>query len=249
MTREAKQVWDDVNMKSACEEALCDVATEFRAGRLQWTFRQVYELVCDYPQRGALDTLEELQDDEDPVDGVPWCEGDALEEDCDVGASDSDAAHEEGHAPAVAGDGEGLEDAAPAKAASPSGDAAVSTSAAAELPLEVADAAEDHHRRVAALLRLKALADQAQSPRVALTIVRALHMVSRRVQMLSQTDSAVALALVQRQEEDAAAARAEQAEWATYTRMVRTRAALNADVADACDQLKKVRQDFAACSP
>ena len=37
-----------------------------------------------------------------------------------------------------------------------------------------------------------------------------------------------------------------QAEWATYTHMVRKRAALKADVADACDQLKKVRQDFAA---
>ena len=45
-------------------------------------------------------------------------------------------------------------------------------------------------------------------------------MESRRVRMLSRTDSAVALALVQRQEEDAAAARAQQAEWATYTHMV-----------------------------
>ena len=95
-----------------------------------------------------------------------------------------------------------------AKAASPSGDAAVSTSAVAELPLEVADAAEDHHRRKAALLRLKALADQAQSPHVTLTIARALHMESRRVRLLSRTESAVALALVQRPEEDAAAARA-----------------------------------------
>ena len=190
VTREAKQVWDDVNMKSAREEALSDVTTEFRAGRLQWTYNHVYELVCDYPKRGALDRLEELQDDEDPVDGVPWCEGDALEEDCVVGASDSDAAHEEGDAPAVAGDGEGLEDAAPAKAASPSGDAAVSTSAVAELPLEVADAAEDHHRRKAALLRLKALADQAQSPHVTLSIERALHMETRRVRLLSGTDSA-----------------------------------------------------------
>ena len=78
VTREAKQVWDDVNMKSAREEALCDVATEFRAGRLQWAFNQVYELVCDYPQRGALDRLAELQDDEDPVDGAPWCEDDHI---------------------------------------------------------------------------------------------------------------------------------------------------------------------------
>ena len=117
VTREAKQVWDDVNMRSAREEALHGVATEFRAGRLQWMFNQVYELACDYPWRGALDGLEELQDDEDPVDGVPWCEGDALEDDCAVGASDRDTAHEEGHTPAVAGDGEGLEDAAPAQAA------------------------------------------------------------------------------------------------------------------------------------
>ena len=133
-----------------------------------------------------------------------------------------------------------------AKAASPSGDAAVSTSAVAELPLEVADAAEDHHRRKAALLRLKALADQAQSPHVTLSIERALHQLTRSVRLRSRTDSAVAWALVQRQEEDAAAARAEQAEWATYTHMVRKRAAVEADVDDACDQLKKVRQNIAA---
>ena len=78
------------------------------------------------------------------------------------------------------------------------------------------------------------------------TIARALHMESRRVRMLSRTDSAVALALVQRQEEDAAAARVEQAEWAAYTKMQRKREALKADVADACDELKKVRKDFAA---
>ena len=71
-------------------------------------------------------------------------------------------------------------------------------------------------------------------------------MESRRVRMLSRTDSAVALALVQRQEEDAAAARAEQAEWATYTHMVRKRSAVEADVDDVCKQLKKVRQNLAA---
>ena len=66
------------------------------------------------------------------------------------------------------------------------------------------------------------------------------------MRMLSRTDSAVALALVQRQEEDAAAARAEQAEWATYTHMVRKRSAVEADVDDVCKQLKKVRQNLAA---
>ena len=52
VTREAKQVWDEVDMKSAREEALCDVATELRAGRLQWTYNQVYDLVCEFPRRG-----------------------------------------------------------------------------------------------------------------------------------------------------------------------------------------------------
>ena len=105
---------------------------------------------------------------------------------------------------------------------------------------------EEHHRRVAALLRLKALAGEAQSLHVSQTIDWALQMESRRVRGLSRTNSAVAMALVQRQEEDAAVARAEQAEWAAYTNMTRKRAALKAHVADAGEQLKKARQDLAA---
>ena len=81
--------------------------------------------------------------------------------------------------------------------------------AVAELSPDLGDAAEVHNRRMAALHRLKALAGEAESPHITLSIARAIQVQLSRLRGLSRTNCAVALAVLRRQEEDALAERAQ----------------------------------------
>ena len=52
ISREARQMWSELEMSAKRTNASMDVEDEFREGRLHWNFRDVYSLVADHPQRG-----------------------------------------------------------------------------------------------------------------------------------------------------------------------------------------------------
>ena len=72
--REAKDFWNENNMRARINAAVADVKSRFHAGQLPWNYSTVQSLIAPYPKTGHLDTLKLGQEDEateDP-DGVPW---------------------------------------------------------------------------------------------------------------------------------------------------------------------------------
>lgn len=72
--REAKDFWNELNMRQKINAAVADVEARHRAGELPWTWATVQSLIGQYPRRGQLDVLKPGQEDEatpDPA-GVPW---------------------------------------------------------------------------------------------------------------------------------------------------------------------------------
>ena len=252
VTREAKQVWDEVGMAAARETALCDVGVEVAAGRLQWTYEQVYDLAMEFPRRGVLDRVEDLQDDEAAgCDDAPWREdGESAVEGGEADEGGDDEVSEQGDDAAASAVAETApspgEAGASAVAETAPSSGKAGAPAVAELSPDLGDAAEVHNRRMAALHRLKALAGEAESPHIALTIAWAIQVQLSRLRGLSRTNCAVALAVLRRQGEDALAERAQQAEFAAYRDAARKRSALASQLDDATGAVKKARQDLDA---
>ena len=72
--REAKDFWNENDMRARINAAVADVKSRFHAGELPWNYSTVQSLIAPYPKTGHLDTLRLGQEDEateDP-DGVPW---------------------------------------------------------------------------------------------------------------------------------------------------------------------------------
>ena len=62
--REARSYWDRLCMKEQRASAVADVDEEVQAGRLRWTYKDVYSVISDHPHRGHLD----FQPDDDGSD-------------------------------------------------------------------------------------------------------------------------------------------------------------------------------------
>ena len=74
IVREAKEFWEELEMRKKVDAAVADVESKHRAGALPWNLTTVKSLIGTYPRRGQLDELKPFQDDEateDP-DGKPW---------------------------------------------------------------------------------------------------------------------------------------------------------------------------------
>lgn len=78
VSREARTFWDSARMKTERASAVADVDEEVAAGRLRWTYGDVYRIICEHPKRGHVD----VQPD-DEGSGVDSQDGDGvwLEED------------------------------------------------------------------------------------------------------------------------------------------------------------------------
>jgi hypothetical protein len=62
--REAKLFWNRLGIKQKRENAIHGVKVEVDAGRLPWSYENVYSIIKPFPARGALDETVEFQDDE-----------------------------------------------------------------------------------------------------------------------------------------------------------------------------------------
>ena len=74
IVREAKEFWEELEMRKKVDAAVADFERKHSAGALPWSWKIVKSLIGTYPRRGQLDELKPFQEDEatgDP-DGKPW---------------------------------------------------------------------------------------------------------------------------------------------------------------------------------
>ena len=68
--REARDFWDQADMKTERASAVADVDEEVAAGRLRWTYDDAYRLISPHPKRGHLDVHpDDDGSDVDPREG------------------------------------------------------------------------------------------------------------------------------------------------------------------------------------
>ena len=76
IVREAGEFWKTLRMNEQRTKVRHDVHIEVEAGRLQWSYEDVYSVIADHPVTGILDSTCECQNDEivarDEDDEVPW---------------------------------------------------------------------------------------------------------------------------------------------------------------------------------
>ena len=69
--REARVYWDHLSMKDVRASAVADVDGEVDAGRLRWTYNDVYSAVCAHPERGHVDyQADDEGSDRDPTESL-----------------------------------------------------------------------------------------------------------------------------------------------------------------------------------
>ena len=179
--REARRFWEELGREVARRDAIHDVDVEFEAGRLDWSYDSVLEVVAPFPSRGRrLDRLpsDEGSEEDSSDDSESSSSDDDDDEDSRGGGGDGG-----GHGVSVADD-------APADAGiSEGGKAPVVTGYSVAL-LDRAEEAvvADHAFRIGTL---SAVLEQLQSMNCESLIVQvqqALHSEERRARGRSQTN-------------------------------------------------------------
>ena len=76
--REAGGFFRDLRIAEKRARALDDIDSEWDAGRLRWTYDDVYKIVLPFSRTWHLDTTTEFQDDEEVLEpgGLAWREED-----------------------------------------------------------------------------------------------------------------------------------------------------------------------------
>ena len=69
--REAKEFWNEMNMRTRINSAVAEVEAQFQVGKLPWTWATVQSLITPYPKKGHLDVLLPGQEDEATEDPDP----------------------------------------------------------------------------------------------------------------------------------------------------------------------------------
>ena len=62
--REAKEFWNEMNMRTRINSAVAEVEAQFQAGKLPWTWATVQSLITPFPKKGQLDVVLPGQEDE-----------------------------------------------------------------------------------------------------------------------------------------------------------------------------------------
>ena len=261
--REAGVFWKALAVAEKRTEAVEDVAMEVEAGRLGWSYDDVYSVVLPFPQKGQLDVLREFQDEEMAAleEGEkPWVEGRGDGEDSDSSHADEEKPphhHDYGDEAASddAGDhADGSEHASePEEGGHGDGSARghVGKRVAEELPALTADQADVFIRareRMAALaLAMEAIREH-DLPDVSTTLAKALHAEERLACGRRQEDARVAKALQDNRVEEERRLQAErQALREKMTAVAETAAAAMAAKA-ANEQLAKARAKLKAAA-
>ena len=86
VSRKACDFWDRLHMQTERASAVADLDEEVAAGRLRWTYDDVYRIICEHKKRGHLDA--QPDDDGSDVDSHEG-DGDWADEDED----DDDSHH------------------------------------------------------------------------------------------------------------------------------------------------------------
>jgi hypothetical protein len=185
--REAREFWDELHMARLRQEVVQTVEVEFAAGRLQWNFEDVSNLVLPFPRVGGA---ADFQPDDD-----------GSESDDSRGESDGDSDGPSG--PAVAG--QQPEDHADAGDNAEEGTLTVPCQSIVPLdaPVLTQSEAGDAHAHQYNLDVLQAVSDQLRrvgQDRLLVAVDAAIHAERRRAQGRGQTNPAIARALIQNQE-------------------------------------------------
>ncbi len=178
--REAGEAWRTLQMSRRRQEVLEDVRQEWKAGRLEWCFEDVYKVVVPYPD--AHPRYAQEMDDDGTEEGG---EEEDWPEDADM----------------VDGDGEAAVEATDTPHERETSAVAETTAAVLPLTAEQADVAAEHARRLRILRTILADVEGVDGGALRVTILNAIHAEERRARGRKQTDPQVAAALSQ--EEDA----------------------------------------------
>ena len=191
--REARVYWDELGMSEAKQEAIATVREEVLAGRLQWSRRDVEQVVLPHPERGRV--LDFLPDDEG---SASWVSSDC--DDADFGSDDDDdnsdgGANVKASATAVSSE----KDVAPATA--------VTDSLVSLTPAE-SSVVSEHLSRISTLSGVLEQLSSTNYEALKVHVQAALHSEERRARGRLQTNAAVASAMIlERQREIADVAR------------------------------------------
>jgi hypothetical protein len=190
--REAKVFWDRLDMPAKRARVICDVDTEFHAGRLKWNAASIGELIVPFPKTGFMDTIHEFQDDDALADHG----GAAHDSDCE-----DDDKHEHGSEDGVEieADGEhghGSDDGVDCECE----DAPVLSSlgegpSIGALTREQAEVAGQFEKKLQTYEHARQLMDHIGDRSAAMSIARTIHKLNREASGRLQRDPAIALAL------------------------------------------------------
>ena len=254
--REAKEFWEEREMRQKIDAAVADVECKYRAGALPWTWENVKSLIGQYPRRGQLDVLKPGQDDEatpDP-DGVPWerehaegagDSGSEPEDDCgpqgDDGDEDGDGEQGEfGHR----GHGESQEAKGEASAAK------VEVSRVA-LCAEQADTVIMHSGRLQALQQAKEIfkgLGGTVAASLTNTVNQVMHTEAKRFRERTRGDAAVAAEMRATLEKEEAHQKQKRAEFQESMQQQREKKRAERELKETQAQLKKARREIREAS-
>jgi hypothetical protein len=180
--REARAFWDDIGMAKRREQVLHDVEVEIQAGRLQWSYEDVFKVIAPFPSRGRADFQ---PDDEGSSD--------------DGGGGSSDSGGDSGSEPEH-GDG------VPEKNIAVTGTApAVDTRPLLHMSQWEGDAMNEHRARMDTLRCVIEQIRHVGNDGLMVTLSNALKYEEKRARGRLQTHPAVAEALSREQDSEKAA--------------------------------------------
>ena len=188
--REARGFWDELHMPRLRQEVLQTVEVEFTAGRLQWTFEDVSSLVVPFPRVGGA------------ADFQPDDEGSESDDERSESDDDSDGPN----GPAVSGPQVPPEDHEVAGENSEFGERAVQRQTIVPLDAPVltqseSEQAHAHQYNLDVLQAVSAQLSRIGQDRLVIAVGSAIQAERRRAHGRGQTNPAIAMALIQSQEE------------------------------------------------
>jgi hypothetical protein len=180
--REARAFWDDIGMAKRREDTLHDVEVEIKAGRLEWSYADVFKVIAPFPNRGRADFQ---PDDEGSSD--------------DGGGASSDF-HSDSGSESEHGDGD------PEKKIAATGTApAVDTRPLLHMSQWEGDAMNEHRTRMDTLRCVMEQIRHLGNDGLMVTLSNALKYEEKRARGRLQTHPAVAEALSREQDSEKAA--------------------------------------------
>ena len=208
--REAREIFfhEEVQIPRKREEVLEDVSVEWAAGRLRWTYEDIYgKLVTPYPNTGHLDVTVEFQDDEDVLeeDAPPWAEPEGDEEEGNIHGSGEEAGEPGGDEEDVDDEfaGQDLEggDELGDKAVEGHGEGNILGEGVPALSAEEAQILQDHAAKVDGLKQAIELMERINDRPMAMTLRRALHHEERQASLRAREKPEVMSAMSRHREE------------------------------------------------